>query len=113
MEEILKLAASFCGMEETDELLSSICQAAYEYLEGRLRDDVSVGSCGKAFPIAVAALASGVWENGQGSGDVTAFSAGSVSLSMSAGNGSDRFLSAAMGLLEPWLKDEGFAFVGV
>lgn len=108
MEEILKIAARICGAAEDDALLTGLCQAAYSALELRLREDVSVEDCGKAFPIAAAAMAAKAWEDGMGTAQVSSFAAGSVSLEVDQeGN---RFASAAMNLLGPWLKDGEFGF---
>lgn len=108
MGEILTIAAKLCGADEEDALLASLCQAAYDSLLLRLRDGVTVEECGKAFPIAVAAMAAKAWEDGVGVGAVNSFTAGSVSLSVTQEG--DRFASAALGLLEPWLKDDSFGF---
>lgn len=106
MDEIIALAASLCGMETADNILVALCQAAYECLKLRLRDGVSPEDCGKAFPIAAAAIAAKGRQ--EGSGSLSSFAAGSVSLSVTEEG--DRFTSAALGLLEPWLKDSQFGF---
>ena len=102
------MAASICGGETDDPLLSGLCEAAYEALAARLREDVEIADCGKAFPLAVAAIAAKAWEAGFGPGAVSSFAAGSVSLSVSQEG--DRFTSATMNLLKPWLKEEDFGF---
>lgn len=111
MELIQELAASICGLLEADELLRMLCQAAFDSLQARLRDGVTPEVCGKAFWIAAAALAAKAWQEGKGKEDIAAFAAGSVSLKVNQEG--DRFTSAALALLSPWLKDEGFAFMGV
>lgn len=111
MEEILSLAAGICGAAEDDPVLSALCQAAYDATVLRLKDGITAEDCGKAFPIAVAAIAAKAWEEGVGTGGVSSFAAGSVSLSVTQEG--DRFTSAALGLLEPWLKDAHFGFRGV
>ena len=108
MEDILKIAAMLCGASEGDELLQMLCQAASDVLTLRLRDGVTVEECGKAFIIAAAAMGAKAWEEGTGPGGISSFAAGSVSLSVSQEG--DRFVSAALGMLEPWLKDAHFGF---
>lgn len=107
---ILKLAASLCGLEEADELLTSLCIAAFDSLRQRLREGITPERCGRAFWVAAAALAAKAWKEG-GRADITSFAAGSVRLQMDQEG--ERFTSAAMRLLTPWLKDEGFSFMEV
>lgn len=102
------MAAAISGGEKTDPLLEALCQAAYGAIKMRLREDVSLEDCGKAFPVAVAAIAVKAWENGVGEGAISSFAAGSVSLSVTQEG--DRFTSAAIELLRPWMKDDGFGF---
>lgn len=108
MDEILTMAAEISGGEKDDTLLAALCQSAYNSLKMRLKEDVTVEDCGKAFPVAVAALAAKAWEDGVGEGAISSFAAGSVSLSVSQEG--DRFTSAAIELLRPWMKDQSFGF---
>lgn len=107
MDEIISLAASLCGMETADEILVALCEAARDCLALRLKEGVAPEDCGKAFPIAAAAIAAKGRREGL-EGGVGSFTAGSVSLSVTQEG--DRFTSAALGLLEPWLRDSGFGF---
>lgn len=106
MDEIVALAAALCGMETADELLIALCEAAENSLRQRLREEISPEDCGKAFPIAAAAIAAKGRQEGQGS--ISSLTAGSLSLSVTEEG--DRFTSAAIGLLEPWMKDGSFGF---
>lgn len=108
MEDIITMAARLCGAAEDDTLLLGLCRASYEALELRLRDGVTVEDCGKSFPIAAAAIAAKAWEEGVGAAGISTFAAGSVQLSVNQEG--DRFTSAAMALLSPWLKDSEFGF---
>lgn len=108
MDEILTMASAICGGEKTDTLLQALCQSAYSAVKMRLRDGVTEEECGKAFPVAVAAIAAKAWGDGVGEGAISSFAAGSVSLSVAQEG--DRFTSATIELLKPWLKDEGFGF---
>lgn len=108
MSEALALAAAFCGMESSDALLTALCEAAWDTLALRLRDGFVPEDCGKAFPLAVAALAAESHRDALGGGKITDFTAGSVSLSM--GQSGDGFAEAVVELLGPWLRDGAFGF---
>lgn len=108
MDEIISLAASLCGVEAADTILIALCEAARDCLALRLKEGVVPEDCGKAFPIAAAAIAAKGRREGMENGGVGSFTAGSVSLSVTQEG--DRFTSAAMSLLEPWLRDSGFGF---
>lgn len=111
MEEARKLAAGICGTEETDELLNVLIQAVVSCLDMRLKDGVSREDCGGVFPVAAALWAAGLYEESRGGGNVTGFSAGSVSLTLEGQKGSHAGM--AVQLLAPWLRDTGFSFKGV
>lgn len=111
MKETVKLAAGICGADETDETLIALVQAAESCLALRLREGVSPEDCGKAFPIAAAMWAAELYGDSRGSGGITGFTAGSVSVTME-GKG-DRVTSSVENLLAPWLRDGGFSFRGV
>ena len=111
MEEILTLAAALSGAERDDPTLAALCQAAQESLKLRLKEGITPEECGKAFAVAAAAIAAKGWQEGVSKFGVSSFAAGSLSLTVEE-NG-DRFVSAAMSLLEPWMKDAGFGFRGV
>lgn len=111
MELLQKLAASLCGLEEADEVLSALCQAAFDDLCLRLREGVTPEKCGKTFWIAAAMLAADAWQKGRGTANIASFTAGSIHVQ--AGQGDGRLSGTAMELLRPWLRDEGFAFQGV
>ena len=108
MSEALALAAALCGLETADTLLTALCQAAWDTLSLRLRDEFTPEDCGQAFPLAVAALAAESHREALGTGEVTGFTAGSVSLSV--GQSGDGFAEAVLELLGPWLRDGAFGF---
>lgn len=101
-----------------EELLLPLALAVEKQLAGRLKEGVSPEDCGTAFPLAAAMLVmdrlSGA-AGGGGSGEVTSFTAGDLTVRKETGNGgTSRSLSArAEGLLSSWLKDAGFVFRGV
>lgn len=108
MNEARALAAAFCGMETADTLLMALCQAAWDTLALRLREEFSPEDCGQAFPLAVAALAAESYREALGTGEITGFTAGSVSLSV--GQGGDGFAESVVELLGPWFRDSRFGF---
>lgn len=111
MEEILTMAMELCGLDQPGYLLESMCQAAERFLQLRLRDDVAPADCGKAYPLAVAAIAAKSYNEGISPGTLERFSAGDLSIQMDRQG--DRFVSAAMNLMGPFLKDGSFSFLGV
>lgn len=108
MSEALALAAALCGLETADTLLMALCQAAWDTLALRLRGEFTPEDCGQAFPLAVAALAAESHRAALGAGEVTGFTAGSVSLAL--GQSDDGFAEAVLELLGPWLRDGAFGF---
>ena len=112
-EQIAALCRAMGAGQE--ELLLPLALAVEKQLAGRLKEGVSPGDCGTAFPLAAAMLVtdrlSGM-TGGGGSGEVTSFTAGDLTIHRQAGSG--RSLSGqAEGLLAPWLGDTGFVFQGV
>ena len=115
-EEILALCRAMGAGQE--ELLLPLARAVEQQLAGRLKEGVSPEDCGTAFPLAAAMTVmdrlSAV--TGGGSGEVTSFTAGELTIRKESGNGGQagKSLSAqAEGLLAPWLGDTGFVFRGV
>lgn len=94
--------------------LEALCRAAETELTGKLRDGVAPEDCGGAFPVAAAWLALAGLCAGQG-GEPASWSAGAVSVSggMTAKERIRTLQEQAMGLMAPYVKDEGFAFRGV
>lgn len=111
MEERLSFAAALCGMEAADEILTALVEAATESLTSRLKEGVTPEDCGRAFPLAVAAVAAKAYEGGLGAGSVSEFTAGAVSLRLE--QQAQGAAAAAIDLLRPWLRDGDFAFRGV
>ena len=111
MEETRRLAANICGTDNTDEILNVLVQAVESCLDMRLRDGVSREDCGGVYPVAAALWAAGLYEESRSGGNVTGFSAGSVSLTLEGQSG--KYAALAAQLLTPWLRDTGFSFKGV
>lgn len=115
-EQILALCRAMGAGQE--ELLLPLALAVKDQLAGRLKEGASPEDCGTAFPLAAAMLVTdrlSAVTGGGGSGEITSFTAGDLTIRKEAGGGgANRTLSAqAEGLLAPWLKDGGFVFRGV
>ena len=110
-EEILALCRQMGAGEEQDGLLLPLIEAAADGLQRRLRAGVAPGDCGSAFPLAAALVAMDGLDRAGGAGDVSAFTAGEVTLRLRETGGGRR--EQAERLLAPWLGETGFAFRGV
>ena len=111
-EEILALCRQMGAGEEQDALLLPLIEAARTGLQRRLKAGVSPQDCGAAFPLAAALMAMDGLDRAAGAGDVSAFSAGEVSIQLREQSGGGR-REQAQELLAPWLGETGFAFRGV
>lgn len=107
-EEITALARAM-GAAAEDELLRTLCRAAQGELTALLKSGIAPEDCGGAFPVACALLTLSVLEAGEG--DVSAFSAGEVTIHRQTSPSQRQ--TQAMALLAPYLKERGFAFRGV
>ena len=111
-EEILALCRQMGAREEQDGLLLPLIEAAQDSLQRRLKAGVSPQDCGSAFPLAAALAAMDGLDRAAGEGDVSAFSAGEVSIQLRESGGNSR-MGQAERLLAPWLRETGFVFRGV
>ena len=100
------------GGGEDEETLRTVCQSACQTLDRRLRPGVTAQDCGGAYPLAAAWIALDRLRAGQGWSGVTALSAGDMTVRREAGDG-EALTRKAMELMAPWLRDEGFVFLGV
>ena len=111
-ERIIALAEAL-GAAGQEELLSALCQAARRELEGRLKPGVTPEDCESAFVPAAAWMALAWLNTGTGSEGVTAFTAGDVTIRREGGRESAALLDQAQRLMAPYIRDGGFAFLGV
>ena len=117
-EAIIALCRAMGASADQEELLLPLVQAIQGQLAARLKADTVPEDCGPAFPLAAAMMVmdrlSGM-TGGGGSGEVTSFTAGDLTIRKEAGSGGlSKSLSAqAESLLAPWLGDTGFVFQGV
>lgn len=115
-DEIFAFAKAVGQVESgEEEILSRLCETAETELTGRLKEGVSPQDCGGAFVIAAAWMALAGLCVSEGSGGVTAWTAGDVSVKskLTPGEQAAVYRGQAERLMRPYCEDEGFAFVGV
>ena len=111
-EDVVKLAVFLGGAEES-EALEKLCALAAEELESQLRPGITAEDCGEAFVLAAAWLALAAQVEA-GSDDVTAFTAGDVSLRRETGSARAGALRRRAGeIMRPYCRDQGFDFRSV
>ena len=113
-EEIVAAAMALGQVGETDrERLEMLCAAAVGELEGRLRDGVTREDCGEAFPRAAAWIALEDLGTGGRVDGVESFTAGGLTIRRGGQGGGGQLRRRGLELMKPYLKDEGFFFLGV
>lgn len=110
-ERVVELAMVLGKRGESQEL-SLLCAAAVEELKGLLKPGITVEDCGEAFPLAAAWLALAGKETLDDG--VESLTAGDVTIR----RGESQFRQKALRLqarqvMRPYLRDEGFSFMGV
>ena len=111
-EQVLELLKQLRHCTEDESLLLLLCRTACSRLEGMLKNGITPEDCGESFLLAAAWLAMDWLADVGESANITALSAGDLTVrreGVSRGKGKDQ----AMELLTPWLKTEGFVFRGV
>ena len=115
-ETILALAKAITGEEDTA-LLEPLCAAAERRWLGRLRPGVTAEDCGEALPCAAAMTAAADLAAARGSGAVSGFTAGDVSVqTRGAAESRDQaqaLRGTAEGLMAPFALPDDFCFRGV
>ena len=99
------------------EELQALCDLAEQELEGRLKNGITRADCGAAFTMGAAWLGlAGLCAAGAAD-EVESFTAGSLTIHHRDGGGAEsRSLSLrrqAEQVMRPYLRDEGFCFLGV
>lgn len=109
--DIQTAASQIVGALPADEetLLYTLCDAAMQELQRRLRPGVTPEDCGKCFTAAAALTAVSLFRAAQ-EGEVSEFGAAGLSVKLLADGGAMRKLAEE--LLAPWC-DGGTAFRGV
>ena len=117
-EETAELARQLGQVPENRmEELQALCDLAEKELEGRLKAGITRDDCGAAFTMGAAWLGlAGLCAAGAAD-EVESFTAGSLTIHHRDGGGAgDRSLSLqrqAEQVMRPYLRDEGFCFLGV
>ena len=117
-ETILTLAKVLTAAGEDEEpLLEALCQAAERQRERRLRPGVTAEDCGEAFPCAAAFSAAADLAAARGGGQVSGFTAGSVSVRIRGAAEScalaESLRRTAERLMAPFAVPDDFCFRGV
>lgn len=108
----LEIVKGLCPGQD-EELLRLLCAAACEALDALLRDGVKPEDCGGRYPLAAAWLAADWLRDCGGAADITALSAGDLSVRRESGASAGKLSGRAMELMAPYIRDTGFVFRGV
>lgn len=112
-EQVLELAQALGGVDQDEEALRTLCAAACQALDRRLKDGLTAEDCRGAYSLAAAWLAMDWLRGGGGMDGITALSAGDISVRRDGSGGSGRLAERALAVMAPFLRDEDFAFRGV
>ena len=112
IEKVLARVKTLCSPAMGEEGLTALCAAACARLNGLLAEGVTAEDCGEAYILAAAWLVMDWMRLTDGNGDITALTAGGISLRREGGRGGE-LTRRAMELLGPHLRDAGFVFQGV
>ena len=107
-EQIIALAIAMGSSESQREVLEPLCAAAEQALTAQLRPGVT-----PAFMVCAAWMALDGLSAAGGSGEVTSFTAGDVSIQTGNGGSSGSLTEQIQRLMAPYLRDGGFYFQGV
>jgi len=109
-EQVLELLKKLRICTEEVSVLELLCKTACSRLDGLLKEEVTAGDCGENYVLAAAWLAMD-WLEDMGEGaNITALSAGDLTVRREGGS---RGRERAMELMAPYVKAEGFVFQGV
>ena len=112
-EQIIALAIAMGASESQREVLEPLCAAAEQALTAQLRPGVTPESCADACMVCAAWMALDGLSAAGGSGEVTSFTAGDVSIQTGNGGSSGSLTEQIQRLMAPCLRDGGFYFQGV
>lgn len=112
VEQVVVLCKQLGAEEDRDALLQPLARAACEQLKKRLRPGVTLDDCAQVFPVAATMIVLDTLHEMSGEDQVTAFTAGEVSIRKEAG-ASGAMVRTAWQLMSPWTGEAGFAVQGV
>jgi len=111
-EQVLELLKKLRTCREDESVLQMLCKTACSRLDGLLLEDVTAEDCGDDYVLAAAWLAMD-WLEDMGEGaNITALSAGDLTVRREGGSRGKR-KDRAMEIMAPYVKAEGFVFQGV
>ena len=116
--EIFDFASEIAGGEVSETVMMTLCMSAAEELRRRLRPGISAGEIKERFVAAAGVLALSMYiaSGAAPAPAVKSFKAGNLSVVCSGGGESVSAASLrrqAEKMLSAFLRDEGFAFLGV
>ena len=109
----MELAQALGGAGQDEEALRTLCAAACQALDRRLKDGLTAEDCGGAYPLAAAWLAMDWLRGSQGMDGITALSAGDISIRREGGGDCGKLSEQAMEIMAPYLGGSEFVFRGV
>ena len=115
-ETILSLAEAIVSPSDQERpLLERLCACAEVHIAGRLAQGVTAEACADAFTCAAALLAAAGLFSCRSAGGAEQFTAGDVSLRLSAdaGGAAAALQHQAETMMAPYFQDDTFAFLGV
>ena len=114
-DQALKLRVRDRVLARAQEILeqSADMEQAEQALTAQLRPGVTPESCADAFMVCAAWMALDGLSAAGGSGEVTSFTAGDVSIQTGNGGSSGSLTEQIQRLMAPYLRDGGFYFQGV
>jgi hypothetical protein len=113
-QEIYDFSQKLYGGEVSEQVLKRLCQVSSQELVSRLREGVDAQEIEEQFVAAAAMLALSLYLAAEYGENVESFAAGSLSVKLSGERVSAASLRRQAELiLSAYLKDQGFAFLGV
>lgn len=111
-ETVIALAQAMGSVDKSQlDLLGSMAEVAVKSLTARLRDGVTEADCGQAFPVAAAWIALAGLSICSARDDISAFTAGDLSIKSEGGYAKAGYLRReAERLMAPYLRDDRFRF---
>ena len=112
-EQVLELLKALYGPGQDETVLRTLCGNACGMLDCRLKDGLAPEDCGEAYLLAAVWLVMDWLRDSQGWSDITSLSAGDLTVRREGGGDSGKLSRQALGLMAPFLRDDGFVFRGV
>ena len=110
-EQVLTYVKKLKPSDVDEGVQELLCRCACRRLDSLLAEGVSARDCGESYPLAAAWMVLDWLEGLEAGGEITAVTAGDLTVRREREDG--RRYRAALDLMAPYLKDEGFVFRGV